>query len=336
MKQDSEETKHFNNLFSLNKFGPVRIYAAEEIRKILTMSEVIELMAKAFTGLSEDQYYIPLRYVTEIPGKQLSVIFKPAVDYRSDRLSIKILTQNDSNSKSGLPSIMGMVMLLDAETGLLLALMDGSCITDIRTGAASGIATRLLAHEDSKVAAIFGCGAQGRTQLEAILSVRSISRIYAFDTDPQSLGTFVEEMKSRFKIDILACDDPVVLKEVDIICTATGSRSCLFERKHIKPGVHINAIGSYKPFMQEIDPEIIHDSRLFVDSINSCCAESGDIIKPVKMGIIKEDHILGEIGEVISGKKTGRTSYNDITIFKSVGVAIQDLVVANHVYDRSI
>ena len=336
MKKDSEETNHFNNTISLNQFGSIRIFTAEEIRKILSMSEVIELMAKAFKGLSEDEYYIPLRYVTEIPGKQLSLLFKPAVDLKSERLSIKILTQNDSNSKSGLPSIMGMVMLLDVNTGLLLALMDGSYITNIRTGAASGIATHKLAREDSKVAAIFGCGAQGRTQLEAILSIRSLSRIYAFDTNPQSLKVFVEEMKSRFMIDIQACEDPMVLKEVDIICTATGSGSPLFERKHIKPGVHINAIGSYKPFMQEIDPYIIHDSRLFVDSINSCCAESGDIIKPVNMGLIKEDHIQGEIGEIIAGKKIGRASENDITIFKSVGLAVQDLVVANHVYDKSM
>jgi len=336
MKKDSEETSHFNKTFSLNQFGSIRIYGAEEIRQILTMSEVIELMAIAFKGLSEGQYYIPLRYVSEIPGKQLSLLFKPAVDFKSERLAIKILTQNDSDSKSGLPSIMGTVMLLDANTGLLLALMDGSYITNIRTGAASGIATKILAREDSRVAAIFGCGAQGRTQLEAILSIRSLSRIYAFDTNSQRLGIFVEEMKSRFMTDIQACDNLAVLKEVDIICTATGSLSPLFDRNHIKPGVHINAIGSYKPFMQEIDPYIIHDSRLFVDSIDSCCAESGDIIKPVEMGIISNDHILGEIGEVIAGKKTGRISESDITIFKSVGVAIQDLVVANHLYDRSM
>ncbi len=336
MGKDSEEPGSVNKTIKLNQQGSVRIFASGEIRHILTMNEVIELMAEAFKGLSEDHYYIPQRYVNEIPGKQLSLIFKPAIDYKADRLSIKILTQNDSNSKSGLPSIMGMVMLLDAETGLLLALMDGSYITDIRTGAASGIATRMLAREDSKVAAIFGCGAQGRTQLEAILSVRSLSKIYAFDTNPQSLEVFVEEMRNRFKIDIQACSDPMVLKEVDIICTATGSESPLFERKHIKTGVHINAIGSYKPHMQEIDPQIIRDSRLFVDSIDSCRLESGDIIKPLTLGIIRENHILGEIGEVIAGKKTGRTSAYDITIFKSVGVAIQDLVVANHIYDRSM
>ena len=336
MEKDSAETSPINKTFSLNQFGSIRIFTAEDIRQLLTMHEAIELMAKAFKGLSEEQYYIPLRYVTEIPGNKLSLIFKPAVDYKSERLAIKILTQNDSNSISGLPSIMGMVMLLDADTGLLLALMDGSHITDIRTGAASGIATKMLARQDSKVAAIFGCGAQGRTQLEAVLSVRSLSRVYAFDTNPQSLKVFIEEMKGRFMIDIQACDDKNVLSEVDIICTATGSESPLFERKHIKPGVHINAIGSYKPFMQEIDPYIIRDSRLFVDSINPCLTESGDIIKPVKMGIIREDHIMGEIGEVITGKKTGRSSENDITIFKSVGVAIQDLVVANHLYDRAM
>lgn len=336
MGKDSAETSSVNKTIKLNQQGSVRIFSSEEIRQILTMREVIELMGKAFKGLSEEQYYIPQRYVNEIPGKQLSLIFKPAVDYKADRLSIKILTQNDSNSKSGLPSIMGMVMLLDAETGLLLALMDGSYITDIRTGAASGIATRMLARKDSKVAAIFGCGAQGRSQLEAILSVRSLSKIYAFDTNPQSLEVFIEEMKSRFNIDLQATDDLEVLKEVDIICTATGSESPLFERKHIKPGVHINAIGSYKPHMQEIDPLILLDSRLFVDSLKPSSAETGDIIKPVKMKLFREDHILGEIGEVIAGKKTGRTSDYDITVFKSVGVAIQDLVVANHIYDRSM
>ncbi len=316
----------------LNDTGPIRIFTSSDLRDAVSMKDAVRLMSLAFSSFSDNQCYVPPRYVNNIPEKDMTIILKPAYMKKIDRTGIKILYQNEGNCKNCLPTIMGIILLFDGNTGQILALMDGAYLTALRTGAAAGLATDHLARTDAEILAIFGCGVQGRTQLEAIASVRNIKRVYVYDIDAIAAEIYLKDMRRKFKLEISITDDLDQLKEVDIICTSTNSRSPLFGMDHIKTGVHINAIGSYKPHMQEIDPAIIKNCKLYVDSVESCIRESGDIIIPLKDGIISEDHIMGEIGSVVLGKAEKRTSDNEITVFKSVGIAIQDLVVANEAY----
>lgn len=316
----------------LNDSGPIRFISSKDIQDILCMKDAIKLMSVAFSSFSNKECYVPPRYVADIPGKDLTILFKPAYMKKLGRTGIKILSQNEQNRIKGFPTIMGIILLIDGDTGQILALIDGSYLTALRTGAASGLASDYLARMDAEILAIFGCGAQGRTQLEAITNVRNIKQVYIYDIDRSIAEIYLKEMKKKFDLEITITDDLGHLKKADIICTSTNSRSPLFNMDHIREGVHINAIGSFKPNMQEIDPGIIKNSKLYVDSIESCIKESGDIIIPLRDGIITEDHILGEIGSVVLGKAEKRKSDKEITVFKSVGIAIQDLVVANEAY----
>jgi ornithine cyclodeaminase/alanine dehydrogenase-like protein (mu-crystallin family) len=267
--------------------------------------------------------------VSEI--ENLTLLYKPAASVKEKMVGIKILSQVEQNRNFKIPVIQGLVFLINLTDGRFISLMDGTHLTALRTGAASGLATRLLAREDAKVAAIFGAGAQGRTQLLAIDAVRNLERVYVYDINEAAIRLFADDMGSKVKADILT-GRMADIKEADVICTATGSTKPLFSLNDLKKGVHINAIGSYKPNMQEIDPLIVASSRLYLDHIDSVVKESGDIIRPLESGIISKEHILGEIGDVFVNRVKGRLSDNDITLFKSVGLAVQDLAMANAVY----
>ena len=209
--------------------------------------------------------------------------------------------------------------------------MDGSYLTALRTGAGSGVATSLLSREDSQVAAIFGAGEQGRTQLEAICTVRAIKKALIFDKNEAKAKLFAKEMSNYLSIPVDVAASKSDLREADIVCTATNSAEPVFSDSDLKPGVHINAIGSYKPHKREVPSETIQKAKVIVDHRESCLTEAGDILIPLKEGIITENHILGEIGEIISSKKQIRKRNEEITFFKSVGNAIQDLTAANEV-----
>ncbi|RPI42073.1 MAG: ornithine cyclodeaminase family protein, partial [Bacteroidetes bacterium] len=221
-------------------------------------------------------------------------------------------------------------------SGEILSLIDGTYLTALRTGAASGIATRYLAREESETLAIFGCGAQGATQLEAICSVRPIKKVLLYDMNVHAARACRDRMQETLGIPLSIEKGLGNLKKADVICTATGSEKPLFSITDIARGVHINAIGSFKPHMQEISPLIIQVSRLFVDSRSAVLRESGDLIKPIKEGLLPGTFIRDEIGDLINGDTEGRQSAGEITLFKSVGIAVQDLFVANAVYEKSL
>jgi ornithine cyclodeaminase/alanine dehydrogenase-like protein (mu-crystallin family) len=300
------------------------------------MLEAIDCMEIAFSSLSSGNCYVPKRYIARIEHKSLTLLLKPAFADNSDKSSIKIITQKDSNPNSIIPTILGIVLLLDTNTGEILSIMDGAYITAIRTGAASGLATKHLSRKDSKRLAIFGCGAQGRTQLKAVNAVRELEKIWIFDKSPEKGGKFIEEMSPEISADMEFTSKLDVLSEVDIICTATNSESPLFEKTHLKNGVHINAIGSFQPNMQEIDPAIIKSSKIFLDDREACLNESGDFLKAYEDISILDRNLTGEIGEYLLKKIDGRISSDEITLFKSVGNAIQDFVVADRIYDKSL
>lgn len=314
---------------------PIKMIKASEIKKYFTMNEAIESMDEAFKNLSSGKTIVPQRYVTSINENALTLLMKPVADERLNRSAIKILTQKNKAKVRGIPTIIGIVLVIDSQTGEILSIMDGEYLTSLRTGAASGLATKYFSSQKAKTLAVFGCGAQGKTQLEAVLNIRDISKIWVFDKNVEMIKSFIAEMQPKIEVKIEAGESLEVLKECDIICTATNSETPLFELKHLKKGVHINAVGSFKPTMQEIDPLILQNALIFVDQKKTCLAESGDLIKPIKSKLFNEYHIKGEIGEYILGRIKGRENADDITVFKSVGVAIQDFTVANKIYDKS-
>ena len=293
-------------------------------------------MEGAFVSLSSGESFVPQRFVTTLPTKEMLMLFKPAFVVKEKRITIKFLTQREGISVPGIPTIQGIILVIDSVSGEILSMMDGEYVTALRTGGAGGLAIRLFARKDAQTMALFGCGAQGRTQLEAVLCERKVIKVFVFDKFREAAEGFIQEMQEKFRIEIVVAEDTSVLKDVDIICTATNSTAPLFKKEDVKPGVHINAIGSFQPHMQELDPYLIKAAKVYVDQAESCLKESGDLIKPVKDGIITENHIVGEIGAFLLNKIIGRETNEEITIFKSVGVAIQDYAVATDIYNFSL
>lgn len=309
------------------------ILTADEVRKALPMNDAIEAMKKAYASLSDGRAVAPLRTRLPIPNSDALSLFMPAYVRTEDSqaLAIKVVSLFPTNPARGLAYIQAAVLVFDPETGRAIALLEGSSLTAIRTGAAGGAAIDLLSRPDSKVAAIFGAGAQGRTQLEAACTARNIETVYIFDPNSEKAQAFAEEMKGKGAIprDIrVASSSKEAIENADIICTATTSATPVFDDKDLKPGTHISAVGSYTPEMQEVPAETVRRAKVVVDSRAASLEEAGDLIQPIRAGLFDESHIHAELGEIILGRKPGRTMQHEITCFKSAGVAVQDAIAA--------
>jgi len=315
---------------------PMRIIKAGEIRQYYSMKQAIDAMQQAFSALSSGECFVPNRVVTKLPFSELLMLFKPAFVEKEKQVAVKFLTQRDRSCILGIPVIQGIVMVIDSETGEIISIMDGEYITALRTGAASGLATRFFARKNAQILALFGCGAQGITQIEAIMCERDIKKVLVFDKNRNRAFRLLEEMEGKLNLEMVFCKDKSILNEADIICTATNATAPLFRKEEVKKGVHINAIGSFQPHMQELDPYLIRDAKVYVDLADACLNESGDFIKAREAGIIDDNPIVGEIGDYCLNKIPGRESDDEITIFKSVGVAIQDYAVATDIYNFSL
>jgi ornithine cyclodeaminase len=238
----------------------------------------------------------------------------------------------------GIPTIHALVAVVEASTGRPLAVMDGTYLTALRTGAASGAATDLLARQDASVAAVFGAGVQARTQLLAACEVRDLEAVWVYDVDPRAAASYAEEMagQGRIPTDLRRASCPAeAIREADIICAATTSMTPVFADEDLRPGVHINAVGSFTPEMQEVPGETVARARIVVGSREGCLAETGDLIIPIGQGLITEHDIHAELGEIAAGSKPGRASAEEITFFKSAGNAVQDVSVARRVMDEA-
>ncbi len=313
--------------------------SAEDVRRAVPMAEAIEIVKGAFAQLSTGKATVPLR--TQLPVEKHGgiTLFMPAYLSETDALGAKIVSVFPKNLDRGLPTIFAIVIVVDSETGCPVAIMDGTYLTALRTGAASGAATDFLARRDAKVAAIFGAGAQARTQLLAVCTVRKIETVWVYDVVRERAEAYAAEMKGFGPIpaDIRIASSPAeAVREADIICTATTSSSPVFNGEDLKPGVHINAIGSFTPQMQEVDETTIRRAnKIVVDFRSACLAEAGDLIIPMNKGIISEKDIYAEIGEIAAGLKPGRERDDEITYFKSVGNAVQDVSVARRVLEKA-
>ena len=308
------------------------ILTADEVRKALPMREAIEAMKMAYASLSDGTAQVPLRTRLPIPGSEALSLFMPAYvsSQDGDALAIKIVSLFPTNPPRGLAYIQAAVLAFNPETGQAIALLEGSSLTAIRTGAASGAAIDLLAMPESRVVAIFGAGTQGRTQLEAACAARQIKAAFIYDADPTKAALFADELEDkRIVNDIrVAANSQEAVQNADIICTATTSLKPVFDDQYVKPGAHISAVGSYTPEMQEVPAETLQRAKIYVDSRSASLEEAGDLIQPMQKGLFDETHICGELGELILGRAPGRQSSEEITYFKSVGVAVQDAMAA--------
>lgn len=310
------------------------ILSREEVQRALPMKAVIAATKNAYAALSAGNAVVPQRIHLPISSHEGMSLFMPAYLQHQDEeaLAVKTVSVFPNNTARNLPIIHGAVLVLEADTGRPAALLEGGSLTAIRTGAASGAGTDLLARKDSRVAAVFGAGVQGRTQLEAVCIVREIEKVLVYDPQPDTLRKFIAEMAGRGPVpaDLQPAESPKeAVSNADVICCATTSSQPVFDDHDLKEGVHINGVGSYTPQMQEIPPLTVQRAALFVDFRSAVLSEAGDIIRAIQAGFFDERHIQAELGEVISGEKPGRETAEQITFFKSVGVAVQDAAAAH-------
>jgi len=306
-----------------------------DVISVLEMKDCIDALEKAFSELANGTAVLPLR-IAITPPDGLS-LYMPAYLRDMDTLACKIVTVYKNNPKDhNMPTTIGKVMLQDPKTGDVTCIMDGGYLTAVRTGAVSGLATKYLAREKAGMtAAIFGAGAQAKMQLWGVCEARDISRALVYDAFPEAADAFAKEMGEKLGILVEVVTDPSVMFQADIICTATSSSTPIFDGNSVNPGTHINGIGSHSPKARELDSTIIKQSLLIADSYEACLNECGDIMLPIEEGVITKDHIHADLGEIVIGKKQGRASDDQITIFKSNGLAIQDAATARIIYDRA-
>lgn len=314
---------------------PIRILSQIAIQTCINMPVTIDLMRQAYAAISTGNADVPIRAHLHLTAQQGEMLCMPVYLPKIAKSGLKLVGMQPSNPAKGLPFVQAAVLLMNAETGQLQALMDGTFITALRTGAGSGLATDLLARPDARVGALFGTGAQAFHQLEAICAVRKLEHIWIYNRTQANAQTFIAKYQDTFDADLVWTDDISRLKEVDVICTATTCPTPLFSRSALKAGVHINGVGSYRPDMAEIASDIVTDAQVVVDQIKACLQEAGDIIQPIEAGIFTAAQLYGELGEIAAGLKAGRTDPDQITFFKSVGNAAQDLIVAHYIYEQA-
>lgn len=308
-----------------------------QVRQLLPMAECISVMEDVLAALARGECQLPLRQIMWLPNKSGALGLMPSYWHSTGFIGLKAVTFFPGNEGSELDTHQGAVMLFDGERGRLRAIVDATTITAIRTAAVSGVATKLLAREDGVELAILGSGVQARAHLEAMLLCRSIVRVKVFSKLLAHSEQFAESASRRHSLPV----QPVRLaeeavQEADIICTTTSAREPVLEGEWLKPGTHVNAVGSSVAFARELDGMAVRRSRLFVDRRESALNEAGDIVLAMKEGLVVDDHILGELGELLIGTVSGRRSPADITLFKSVGLAVEDLAAALHVYNKAL
>jgi alanine dehydrogenase len=310
----------------------IRILSAADIRACLPMSGAIDAMRTAFAQLSSGEAVVPDRIA--VSTEEGISLFMPGYLPREGHLAAKVVSVYAGNPSVGLPVIQGVVLVLDSHTGLPVALMNGAYLTALRTGAAGGLATELLAVEDASVLTVFGAGPQARTQMEAVRAVRPIREIRLVSRPTEGARILADELEG---VDVQVFEDPEkAVMGAQVIVTATDSRKPVFPGGAIGEGVHVNAIGAFTPEMAEVDGDLISRAKVVVDLRATVMAEAGDLVQAIEGGAFSLESIHAELGEVVNGERTGRENPREITLFKSVGNAAQDVAVACRILDAAI
>ncbi len=315
----------------------VLVLSHTDVARLLTMEACIEVMADALRATSQGGAVLPLRSMVWMPDRTGMIGLMPGFLERSEQgvgtLGLKVVSIFPGNHAAGYDSHQGVVMLFDTRYGSPLAIMDASSITAIRTAACSGVATRALARDDAGDLAILGSGVQARTHLAAMRAVRTLRRVRVWSRTAANAERFAAE--SPVPVEVMPTARAAV-DGADLICTTTATREPILEGAWLAPGAHINAVGACFATSRELDTAAVARSRLVVDRRESALHESGDFLLARRDGAIGDDHILGELGDLLLGRFAGRRAADDITLFKSLGIAIEDLASAHYIYTRAL
>lgn len=304
---------------------------SRQVRQALPMPAAIDAMRLAFIALAEGRAQAPMRTALS-SADGVTLIMPGAMDGdQGAALAVKVVSVFPGNKSLGVPSIHGIVLVVDSQTGRPSAIVDGTALTSVRTAAACGLATDLLSRQDSKVLAVIGSGVQARTQIEAVCCVRAIEEVRICNPNLESAQAAAAELSGQDPIPARVSatrDSAEALRDADIVCTASTSQTPVLADRELAPGTHINAIGSFQPHVRELPSATLARCLLVVDERQAALEEAGDILQAIADGSIAESHIHCELGDLLLGKAAGRTSDDQITLFKSVGVAVQDVAAA--------
>lgn len=312
------------------------ILSRKDLRQLLATNEVIKAVEKGFNEYKTGHCLVPVRMPVRIEKTDGVFLFMPAYLEKENAFGTKMISVFPGNPSRGLSTLQAAYLLNDPTTGEFLAIMDGILLTAMRTGAASAVATKYLARKDSVALGIIGTGAQAPFQAEAICTVRPIRRILVYDKAGESVEKFLRSTSEKLKIPIEIMESPrEVVVHSDILVTVTTSMEPVFNGQDLQPGTHVNAVGAYTPEMREVDDVTVMKSLIVVDTYEGCMAEAGDLLIPMRSGKVFEKDIHADLSEIVLGQKPGRTKSDEITLFESVGFALEDLVTARLAYQRA-
>jgi ornithine cyclodeaminase/alanine dehydrogenase-like protein (mu-crystallin family) len=308
-----------------------------EVDALLPMAECMDVMADALRALAAGDAILPLRTVVRLPDGRSAFGAMPAYLGHPAAVGIKVVSVFPENEGTRLDSHQGAVLLFEVEHGRLLAVMDASAITAIRTAAVSGAATRALARADATELALLGAGVQAMTHLEAMRLARPIERVRVWSRTAERARRFARRASERFELEVRPVESVAeAVADAAVVCTTTASREPVLRGEWLAPGTHVNAVGASLPSARELDSDAVRRARLYVDRRESALAEAGDVLGPLREGAITEAHIVGELGDLLLGRIEGRRSPAEITLFKSLGLAIEDVAAAHHIHAKAV
>ena len=302
----------------------------KQVREILTPEKCMAAMQEALSDLESGKCDMPQRLICKMPNTA-AFGFMPA--YVGDFFGAKVIAAYAPNMGTEYPSHIGYVMLFESEHCTVSGLIEAGSITEIRTGCVSAVATDLLARKDAHSLALIGAGAQARSHLAAIRLIREIQSVRVYDLNPAAAEKFKKETEEKYGLPVTICDSvESAVRDADIICTLTPAKEAYLTKAMVKPGAHVNAVGTFSPITREAASDLVAASRLYADHTPACKKESGEYLVPLREGLIKENHLVGSVGELLLGKVPGRQSENDITLFDALGLAVEDIAAARLVY----
>lgn len=317
------------------------LLSREDIKKVFTMKDAIETNKECFKIFSEGKSEVPLRTTIQAPNHNGVFLFMPSYVEELDVAGLKVVNIFPENAKENLPTAPAQVLLIDGKTGIVSSILDGTYVTQLRTGASSGAAFDLFAVKDAKIGALIGTGGQAATQLEAMMVVRELDEVRVFDLDPNRRQAFVNRMQEELKcyntkiVEAVSSDDAI--ENADIIVTVTPSTKPVFDGTKVKKGATVSCVGAYQHHMQEMDPAILpRASKIYFDSEEAVLSEAGDILIPLEEGIITKEDFTGDIGDVLLGKVVGRENDEEIIVYENVGIGVLDLMTARAIYLKAV
>lgn len=321
------------------------LLSKQDIRKSVTMKDMIEAVQKAFIMMSEERCQVPLRTVISHPDGESSFLFMPAYAAEMDAAAVKVVDIFPGNIDKGLSSAPGQILLIDGDTGYVSALLDGTCVTQLRTGASTGAAFEALAKKTCRKGALIGTGGQAMAQLEAMLAVRRLEEVSIYDLNEERRLSFAVRAEEIFSSDAeynnvritAAATSDECIDDADLIITVTPSAVPVFDGAKVKPGATVSAVGTYEPHKHELDSGLLpRAAKIVCDWKDAVLSESGDLLIPIAEGLICKEDIFGNLGDILSGKLPGRENDEEIIVYETVGIAMQDLAAAKAIYDKAL